>query len=632
MNITKMIKPISFFILLSLNLALTDSFFQKVQGQTINNQTLAQTNKNNQVNTNLKQGQTITFNNRTFNIAWIQWDQDNQQHLGISDFGAVNLFGFDLLDTENPLIQPLKWYGDNLRENFNLTAQFIAPYRYLDLTDLLLQNGLTFRIDQNNLIIEQANGNINDIITIDQESKKEILVNLDRAIPWQISENNQEAVIMLSGNIDQSLLDKFSQPSLNSPIQINENNLVDDPSEINDQSQEKPLLRLEKTDNLVKLIINKPANYGIKINSLENPYRLQIEVIPDPLKSYNILWHEAIRLRKQYIAIDSPDLTKTDYFPVAWLEIDFKSPQISLTPIHPYSDTIIGLEPLVITARNVLASAAINAGFFNRNNHYPLGAIRDNFNWLSSPILNRGVMGWDAKGNIKFDRLILEEHLTVNQNFSLPILFLNSGYVKAGISRYDQQWGSTYIPLTNNEVIITVVDDQITAKEQGELAGSGQFIIPDNGYLLIFRSYLSGANQLKIGDNINLKSFTNPKDFERFPYIIGGGPLLIKNNQIVLNGELEGFTEAFLTQKASRSAIALNSEGKLIIATTHSRIGGGGATLGQWAQILQRLGATDALNLDGGSSTSLYLGGQLIDRSPVTAARVNNGLGVFIRP
>lgn len=632
MNITKMIKPISFFILLSLNLALTDSFFQKVQGQTINNQTLAQTNKNNQVNTNLKQGQTITFNNRTFNIAWIQWDQDNQQHLGISDFGAVNLFGFDLLDTENPLIQPLKWYGDNLRENFNLTAQFIAPYRYLDLTDLLLQNGLTFRIDQNNLIIEQVNGNINDIITIDQESKKEILVNLDRAIPWQISENNQEAVIMLSGNIDQSLLDKFSQPSLNSPIQINENNLVDDPSEINDQSQEKPLLRLEKTDNLVKLIINKPANYGVKINSLENPYRLQIEVIPDPLKSYNILWHEAIRLRKQYIAIDSPDLTKTDYFPVAWLEIDFKSPQISLTPIHPYSDTIIGLEPLVITARNVLASAAINAGFFNRNNHYPLGAIRDNFNWLSSPILNRGVMGWDAKGNIKFDRLILEEHLTVNQNFSLPILFLNSGYVKAGISRYDQQWGSTYIPLTNNEVIITVVDDQITAKEQGELAGSGQFIIPDNGYLLIFRSYLSGANQLKIGDNINIKSFTNPKDFERFPYIIGGGPLLIKNNQIVLNGELEGFTEAFLTQKASRSAIALNSEGKLIIATTHSRIGGGGATLGQWAQILQRLGATDALNLDGGSSTSLYLGGQLIDRSPVTAARVNNGLGVFIRP
>jgi exopolysaccharide biosynthesis protein len=41
------------------------------------------------------------------------------------------------------------------------------------------------------------------------------------------------------------------------------------------------------------------------------------------------------------------------------------------------------------------------------------------------------------------------------------------------------------------------------------------------------------------------------------------------------------------------------------------------------------LGAIDALNLDGGSSTGLYLGGQLLDRSPYTAARVHNGLGIF---
>jgi exopolysaccharide biosynthesis protein len=42
------------------------------------------------------------------------------------------------------------------------------------------------------------------------------------------------------------------------------------------------------------------------------------------------------------------------------------------------------------------------------------------------------------------------------------------------------------------------------------------------------------------------------------------------------------------------------------------------------------LGSTDALNLDGGSSTALYLGGRLINRSPRTAARVNNGIGLFL--
>ena len=40
----------------------------------------------------------------------------------------------------------------------------------------------------------------------------------------------------------------------------------------------------------------------------------------------------------------------------------------------------------------------------------------------------------------------------------------------------------------------------------------------------------------------------------------------------------------------------------------------------------------DALNLDGGSSTTLYLGGQILDRPPSTAARVHNGIGVFLQP
>jgi exopolysaccharide biosynthesis protein len=47
---------------------------------------------------------------------------------------------------------------------------------------------------------------------------------------------------------------------------------------------------------------------------------------------------------------------------------------------------------------------------------------------------------------------------------------------------------------------------------------------------------------------------------------------------------------------------------------------------------MQQLGAIDALNLDGGSSTTLYLGGQILDRPPRTAARVHNGIGVLMTP
>ena len=44
-----------------------------------------------------------------------------------------------------------------------------------------------------------------------------------------------------------------------------------------------------------------------------------------------------------------------------------------------------------------------------------------------------------------------------------------------------------------------------------------------------------------------------------------------------------------------------------------------------------RLGAVDALNLDGGGSSALVLGGDLGDRHSSTVGRVNNGIGLFIK-
>jgi exopolysaccharide biosynthesis protein len=112
--------------------------------------------------------------------------------------------------------------------------------------------------------------------------------------------------------------------------------------------------------------------------------------------------------------------------------------------------------------------------------------------------------------------------------------------------------------------------------------------------------------------------------------MVGGGPLLIKNRSIVLNADLEEFSQAFATQAAPRSAIGLTATGQLLLVAVHHSPAGPGPTLAQLAQIMAQLGSVDALNLDGGSSASLYLGGQLINRPPGTAARVNNGIGVFV--
>ncbi|MBD0302205.1 MAG: phosphodiester glycosidase family protein, partial [Tolypothrix sp. T3-bin4] len=73
-------------------------------------------------------------------------------------------------------------------------------------------------------------------------------------------------------------------------------------------------------------------------------------------------------------------------------------------------------------------------------------------------------------------------------------------------------------------------------------------------------------------------------------------------------------------------------DGTILLVAAHNRLDGAGLTLTEIAQLLQQMGAVNALNLDGGSSTSLYLGGQILDRPQSSAARVHNGIGIFLKP
>ncbi|MEO0770435.1 MAG: phosphodiester glycosidase family protein, partial [Cyanobacteria bacterium J06649_4] len=162
--------------------------------------------------------------------------------------------------------------------------------------------------------------------------------------------------------------------------------------------------------------------------------------------------------------------------------------------------------------------------------------------------------------------------------------------------------------------------------------GTGSVPIPRDGegYLLTLRSNQSAVASFAPGTSVLLVSQSQPAVFDQYPNVVGGGPLLLRDRNIVLNPQLEGFSTNFIHGSAPRTAVGKTSDGTWIIATMHDRVGGRGPTLTETAQIMQQLGAVDALNLDGGSSSSLYLGGQLLNRQPRTAARVNNGIGLFV--
>ncbi|MGB3207055.1 MAG: phosphodiester glycosidase family protein [Crinalium sp.] len=598
----------------------------------------------------LKQGTQISLNGRTFPIAWSQWKSGKSTRTGISDTGLMQAMGVELLNTNNSNKQPVLWFSKS-QKPLSLDSKLVDGYRYLDITNFSKTADWKLEIENNILKISSPSARIKNIqqsnpVLQTKEaiaiSPQRIIVELDKPTPWQVSQNRNEGIITVEGIAEPELIQRFSPPVVTPPTQNpvlpdegSGNNLNLNPVPIlplpptsipvpPPQPQESSQLKLESSPNKTTIKVNVPTGWRLRSSTISNPNRLVIDIAPDALVERNILWSQGVRWQQKLINLGA------DRFPIVWLEVDPKQRGLTLKPIWSNPTSLVGIAPLVNIAPSSQASAAVNAGFFNRKQLVPLGALRLDKRWVSSPILNRGAIAWNNNGNIKIGRLSLDETITTSTGEKLPLLSLNSGYVQAGIARYTPAWGTTYTPLTDNEMLVVVQNNQVINLVMGGKFGQTPFPIPSDGYLLTIRAKPELANVFTVGKLLSINSTTNPGEFNQYSNVVGAGPVLIQNRQIVLDAKAEKFSDAFIAEAAIRTAIATTSSGKIIIAAVHNRAGGAGPTLAEFAQLMQQMGVVDALNLDGGSSTSLYLGGQLINRSPATAARVHNGIGIFL--
>lgn len=546
------------------------------------------------------EGTQVVINGRTLNAAWSQ----RQQRIGIADVGLMQTVGVELLNTESASRQPVQWFSDAGTNALVLGTWLTNQYRYLDITELAQQAGWQMQVSGNVLRISTPVSRVMAVRQGRQSWGDRIVIDLDRSTPWQVTEQSGEVVVNINAQADATLIRNFQAGPGNRLTSLN----------------------VQASGNQTVIRVGIPQNLRPRVWSLPNPNRMIIDVGADSTVQRNIVWAPGIRWQEQVVNTGSAQ------FPVIALVIDPRQSGLAVRPIWSNSSNAIGTTPLITMAQGWQAIAAINGGFFNRNNQLPLGAIRRDGRWISGPILNRGAIAWNEAGEVAIGRLGLQETVATPTGQRFTVLSLNSGYVQAGVARYTNDWGSTYTSIIDNEILVTVQDNRVVSQQPAGAAGQTSVPIPANGYLLVVRAYSAAVNALPVSTNVQLETISNPADFGRYTQILGAGPLLLQNRQVVLNAQAEQFGEAFARQAAARSAIGKTAEGNLIMITVQNRIGGAGPTLAETAQIMQRLGAVDALNLDGGSSTTLYLGGRLLNRSPYTAARVHNGIGVFIQP
>ncbi|MCT0215986.1 phosphodiester glycosidase family protein [Synechococcus sp. CS-1330] len=281
-----------------------------------------------------------------------------------------------------------------------------------------------------------------------------------------------------------------------------------------------------------------------------------------------------------------------------------------------------GLSSLVQLANQQQAWVAINGGYFNRVRRLPLGALKQDGRWLSGPILNRGVAAWDERTMPRFGRLQLSEWVVGPGALRLPVAVVNSGYVQRGISRYTADWGPKYRALSGSETGL-LIQGGLVRQQLGPSELDAGVPLRGDDLLLVGR----GGSELPwgLGDRLQIESRPS-SNLGLATHVIGGGPLLLQAGRIVLNGAAENFSAAFLNQGAPRTVLARDD--RQIWLITLEGIQDSGPSLGETAALLQQLGLQDALNLDGGSSTGLVLGGSLQVKGRGVAGSVHNGVGL----
>lgn len=124
--------------------------------------------------------------------------------------------------------------------------------------------------------------------------------------------------------------------------------------------------------------------------------------------------------------------------------------------------------------------------------------------------------------------------------------------------------------------------------------------------------------------------------------VINGGPRLLKDGRVEITGATEGFHHPdnaefyyrFGERRHARTIAGIKENGNLLFVTVDGKKPGYsiGLTFEEEAALMRSLGAKDAVNLDGGGSTTMAVNGQLVSRPSDAAGERPIGDAMLILP
>lgn len=297
------------------------------------------------------------------------------------------------------------------------------------------------------------------------------------------------------------------------------------------------------------------------------------------------------------------------------LHVDLSNPYIKVETLSD-PGPIQYLNNTKVLAESWGAVAAINGGFFNwiSGGGYADGPVVESGKIISAD--NEYNRYSDSMGTFALSKL--NEVLYNYWKTDITLIAPNDAstvvmqYNKPSKLNYtdftilDKRWNETSIGNLYNDVVEMVVEDgKVKEIRQNQPAVQ----IPQNGYVVVTRQQGAGFlnTNFKVGDAVKYSITTNP-DWKNLKMAVTGSAILVKEGQIPNPFSMN------ISGRQPRTVIGSTKDGKkLFLVTIDGRTKGSiGMTQTEAAQFMLELGAYNALNLDGGGSTTM------VSRAPGT--------------
>jgi hypothetical protein len=125
------------------------------------------------------------------------------------------------------------------------------------------------------------------------------------------------------------------------------------------------------------------------------------------------------------------------------------------------------------------------------------------------------------------------------------------------------------------------------------------------------------------------------------PYVLNGGPELVRDGRPHVTAAADGmirpgdpgFTYGWVTKRNPRTVAGVDAHGRILLATVDGRATTSlGLSVAEAAAVARALGMRDALNLDGGGSTTMVKGDRVINRPSDAAGERPVGDAILVLP